>query len=834
MPGTISNNHVDDPQGQLKNTITILYATDSGNSQDLANLLAVRLRRLTVSNTITNTLKDDQNPDSFKPIANIVVSSMDEYLSDFVDVLNTPNDPSKTNLLFCLVSTAGQGEMPRTATRFWKFLLRRNLPKNLLSRFRFSTLGLGDSSYPRYNWAVRKFHTRLLQLGAQDLANVKNHVTNSDNVDSTVKEPVIERAEADEQDPDHPPDQVFSEWQKKILGYLDSMKEFQDPDTGVGLLNDIPDSVLLPPIDPITVEEGLDEKDKHSVLEQALTRLPEQNSKTDANQLTFANVSSIYRTTSDSHFQDVQAIVLDFPISEDKPDSYMSYEPGDTVALYPTNDPEMVDDVLEHLGWSLVADKPLKVTDSLVQRIVNDGVTIYPNKSGSLPKLVQPVTLRTLFTHHFDINAVPRRSFFASIYRFSILRDDDDPALSREREKLYEFGFTSDEDLLQDLYNYANRPRRSIAETIQEFHTLGNKNVPIEYFAEIFPILRPRLFSIATSDSGIVSVKNGNGEITKVRRLELCIALVKYQTILRKIRVGTCSRWLKEDVAPAVNSCNDKKERKVLVSLQRNNLLKAASFPSSLNTILQPTEPTKPQPLVIIATGTGVAPVRSLIQYYFDPLIEHHSKNKDTIDNSQITQLLRNVPDIHLFFGVRNFANDFHFREDWYQLLSHPLTSQKFHMYCAFSRDSQSQPSSSKVAQDTQVSQNSAAATASLTSFVTFKNFTYSTGVHIQALLYDARSNLSNLLLNKSASIYICGAAGKFPVETRRALVTALSDEKTEREKKPEKNENSEDTQTSESNETTEESQDTNINEEWAQEIVKQMEKSGKIVQETW
>lgn len=804
MPAVISDTKSHKPHDYLKSNIIILYATESGNSQDLANLLAVRLRRLTVS---------DANDESFKPIANIVVSSMDEYLVQFVDTLNTPADSSSFNLLFCLVSTTGQGEIPRTAARFWKFLLRKNLPKNLLKRFRFSTLGLGDSSYPRYNWAVRKFHARLLQLGAQDLADTKQTpIASGPNSNQDIKEPAVKRAEADEQDADHPPDQVFSEWQKEILGYLDSMKEFQQPDTGVGLLNDIPNDALLPPIDPITILGDQDVKDKKSTLDQALTRLPQDPPSIDANKLTSAVVSSITRTTSLSHFQDVRKITLDIPISDTQSESYMSYQPGDTIALYPSNDPDDVTDILEHLGWASVADKPIKVTDSFVQRILNDGVTSYAANSGATPTLVQPVTLRTLFTHHFDIKSVPRRTFFASICRFSILHEGDDPALSRERSKLEEFGFTTDEDLLQDLYNYANRPRRSIAETIQEFHTLGNKNVPVEYFAEIFPILRPRLFSIASADSGLVTLTtNIAKESVKVRRIELCVALVKYQTILRKIRVGTCSQWLNNVVAPAVEKNESQTECKVLISLQRNNLLKTARFPPDLDSALAqknttinhaPSALKKPQPLILVSTGTGVAPVRSLIQYYFDPLIEHYNKSmtKDAPGSEppNFTNALENIPEIHLFFGTRNFAHDFHFKDYWHNLFSNPLVAKKLHMYCAFSRDKKEQ----ETEPDT-----------SLNSFIQFgKSFSFMTGVHIQAQIYAARTNLSKLLLEQDASIYICGAAGKFPVETRRTLVTALADVKHDKDGGESKQES----------------------EDWAAEIVKDMEQSGRIVQETW
>lgn len=49
---------------------------------------------------------------------------------------------------------------------FWKFLLRKNLPSNSLSKLIFGVIGLGDSSYQKFNFVAKKLYKRLLQLGA--------------------------------------------------------------------------------------------------------------------------------------------------------------------------------------------------------------------------------------------------------------------------------------------------------------------------------------------------------------------------------------------------------------------------------------------------------------------------------------------------------------------------------------------------------------------------------------------------------------------------------------------------------------------------------------------
>lgn len=58
--------------------------------------------------------------------------------------------------------------MPKNAKTFWKRLLRKQLPPDCLASLHFTTFGLGDSSYSKFNWAARKLHKRLEQLGGTE------------------------------------------------------------------------------------------------------------------------------------------------------------------------------------------------------------------------------------------------------------------------------------------------------------------------------------------------------------------------------------------------------------------------------------------------------------------------------------------------------------------------------------------------------------------------------------------------------------------------------------------------------------------------------------------
>ncbi|KAJ8937008.1 hypothetical protein NQ314_012090 [Rhamnusium bicolor] len=119
--------------------LTILYGSQTGNAQDLAERIWRESKRFYFRST---------------------VKSLDEY-----NVLELINE--KCVLFVC--STTGQGEEPDNMKVFWKFLLRKNLPTDALSNLRYTVFGLGDSSYIKFNFVAKRLHKRLLQLGAQAL-----------------------------------------------------------------------------------------------------------------------------------------------------------------------------------------------------------------------------------------------------------------------------------------------------------------------------------------------------------------------------------------------------------------------------------------------------------------------------------------------------------------------------------------------------------------------------------------------------------------------------------------------------------------------------------------
>jgi sulfite reductase alpha subunit-like flavoprotein len=338
-------------------------------------------------------------------------------------------------------------------------------------------------------------------------------------------------------------------------------------------------------------------------------------------------VESNRRVTSQNHWQDVRHL-------EFSTESQLDYAPGDILEIQPKNPPNEVQQLLELLGWHEMAD-------NLVGFSCNPN---YPAIPATRIPVLHPyrttttMTLRQILTECIDINGIPKRSFFRLIAHFS---NDD-----FQRERLEEF---ANPELTDELFDYTTRPRRSILEVLQEFDTV---KIPWQWLFEIFPPLRPRQFSIASGGDLKVDTRG-------FTRFELLVAIVKYRTVIRKLRRGTCTRYL-EDLEPGAA---------LDVALVRGSLginRKHAHIP-----------------LLMVGPGTGVAPLRALL--WEKRIWERSYKLESSASNLAPDLAAAHSGSNILLFGCRNAASDFFFKEEWDRLkTSIPLT-----VFVAFSRDQQ-------------------------------------------------------------------------------------------------------------------------------------------------
>lgn len=542
-------------QAKTSKRIAILYGSETGNAEDFASILSYKLHRLHYAHTL---------------------SSLGDY--------NTP-DILDCRHVFIICSTTGQGELPRNAlepshgnrskSSLWTFLRRKDLPSDFLNHLSVSFLGLGDSSYPKFNYAIRKLHERIVnQLGAKEPYN---------------------RLEADEQclsgsnkDTGAGIETVYFEFEKRALENLLDTYPTRKVNGQVVKREELPFDAYLRPASSLSIE-------------QSDLMHPESVSFKGDESIRVGTVEQNQRITQAEHFQDVRQFIF-------KGAEAHEYEPGDTVSIFPCNNDESVQQFLElQPHWKPVADKPLTLT----------GET--PTVDGGL---VQPLTLRTLLKYHCDIMSIPRASFFMKVWTFATdmsRLERGMEQMDQQRDKLRQFG--SDKDM-QDLFDYCNRPRRSLLEVLQDFMSL---RLPWEFALDFLPIIKPRFFSISSGPNHT--------------HIELTIAIVKYRTILRKIRKGLCTDFI-------VNlSPGDKLRYKV----QNNHLFED--------------ERLRGKPMILISPGVGIAPMMSLIK--------------------------ANISDrLMLFFGNRIKEKDFLYRD---QLQTWEKES-KISLFTCFSRDRENSP----------------------------------------------------------------------------------------------------------------------------------------------
>ncbi|NLS89064.1 assimilatory sulfite reductase (NADPH) flavoprotein subunit [Bacillus subtilis] len=241
---------VEAPAPAVSKEVTVLYGSQTGNAQGLAENAGKQLEQ-----------------SGFQ----VTVSSM----SDF-----KPNQLKKVTNLLIVVSTHGEGDPPDNALSFHEFLHGRRAPK--LENLRFSVLALGDSSYEFFCQTGKEFDQRLEELGGERI---------SPRVDC---------------DLDY--DEPAAEWLEGVLKGLN--------EAGGG---------SAAPAPAATAQTG----------ESSYSR----TNPFRAEVLENLNLNGRGSNKETRHVE----LSLE--------GSGLTYEPGDSLGVYPENDPELVELLLKEMNW---------------------------------------------------------------------------------------------------------------------------------------------------------------------------------------------------------------------------------------------------------------------------------------------------------------------------------------------------------------------------------------------------------------------------------------------------------------------------------------------------
>ncbi|KAK0303933.1 NAPDH-dependent diflavin reductase [Friedmanniomyces endolithicus] len=562
-------------QHNATRTALILYGSETGNAQDIAEEVARTTERLRFNTTVLDL-------DSVS-------------LRDLV----------KPTLVIFVVSTTGQGEFPQNARLFWRRLLSGALKAGVtLRKVRFASFGLGDSSYAQFNVAHRMLHSRMVQLGAKV---------------------ICERGEGNEQHSEGH-SAGFRAW---VVALRERLMEVFPSDEGA--LPIAEDAFLEPKWKLEFVRERQGEvKADDGVCPKGTAVLPSSiphkatNGTTpsvtavgvnDAPSEDLVPVIGAYtatllnnkRVTAPDHFQDVRLLDL-------RVDGPYEYFPGAVAVLYPKNFPQDVQAFIDLMAWQDIADEPLTFTPTTSSQASNTPPSPSPLRHLDLSHT--HLTLRYLLSNVLDIMSIPRRSFFANLLHFATSQHPD--ALY-QKARLLEL---ANPDLIDELWDYTTRPKRTILEAFQDFTTL---RIPYQYALTTLPLIKGRQFSIASGGSQ----KQDSQGRTKVELL-VAIANPPSPIIKYRRRHGVCTRYI-----ASLQPC-----RLISIGLQPGYL---DVSPAELST-----------PVLMIGPGTGVAPMRAMIYQRLAWATEMGCRPAGKRLEGDV-----------LVFGCRSSTADCYFADEW-------------------------------------------------------------------------------------------------------------------------------------------------------------------------
>eukprot|EP00002_Diphylleia_rotans_P021521 TRINITY_DN4186_c0_g1_i2.p1 TRINITY_DN4186_c0_g1~~TRINITY_DN4186_c0_g1_i2.p1 ORF type:complete len:593 (+),score=121.84 TRINITY_DN4186_c0_g1_i2:58-1836(+) len=312
--------------------LCILYGTQTGCSQEVAEIIARNAARYHFRSEVRS-------------------------MQDF-DVTELPS--LKYVVFVC--STTGNGETPDSMKKFWRFLLRKDLPSDSLNSVSFSVFGLGDSSYSQFNVVGKRLYKRVMQLGANALCR---------------------RGDGDDQHPLGTDGDLIS-WMSDLFAALLTLMPIPE---GLAVL---PTNALTPP--------------KYGVKVSSYDAQQEISNPGEGKHFSFEGIEYFVgrlientRITDPSHDQDVRHIELSISGSN------FSYQPGDVAVILPKSRDEDVNRILSRLSWN---------GDWIIS-----GQTIA--KDVAALDIPFPCTLRSLLTDYIGISSTPKRYFFEILSHFA-------------------------------------------------------------------------------------------------------------------------------------------------------------------------------------------------------------------------------------------------------------------------------------------------------------------------------------------------------------------------------------------------------------------------------
>ncbi len=527
------------------------------------------------------------------------VIAMDDY-----DVIGLPDE----SMVICICATTGDGDVPSTMSFFWRFLLRRDLPRassaqtpsgGALATVKFAVFGLGDSAYAQFNVVARKLHARLVQLGASPL----HPLTLGD---------------------DQSPFGLAGDVDVWLSAFWPSVFRIKPLPEGF-IVDDAPKLPTLRYRVIVTNNSTDDGASGGGAVSAATGRSapltqffkpPNGARPTPGRRPHSCRVVRNARMTSADWHQDVRHVILTLAVSKNRKKNSEADEGEDAVEEH-TSDATSKKQSLEYAAGDIAVVYPRNVfdVDSFAKLMGFDPDSVFSlqplgdeiHSKQFMSLFPTPCSVRQAFCCYLDVLGTPRRHAVELLSHFA--------TDTIERDKLIEIGAAKDG---VDLYHsYLKREKRGFVELFADFPSC---RPPLEWLVRIVPLLKPREFSISSSPNCYPS------------EIHLAVAIVDFTSYYGQRRTGVCTNWLAQ-VDPGADIA-------VSLFVKRGRI-----HPAPTNV-----------PELLIGPGTGIAPIMSLLQ---DRFAARENTTAGSAVCSDDTGLIQDM----VFFGCRHRSKDFLFRD---------------------------------------------------------------------------------------------------------------------------------------------------------------------------
>ena len=484
---------------ELIPSFTILYATEMGHAEEFAkSLYKEATEKLYLKAKIYN-----------------------------VSEINSIKIFNENSLIIIIASTWGEGEPTDDCVDFNKMLKRKEFWNefNNKDNLNIAIFGLGDSSYTFFN-AQGKFFNKILvekyklnALCPLALGNAKYNI-----------------------------DKDFKDWKDKV--FFKSLYSFFSKNYEKNyefykkhnLLNDL---------NKENNEQVKKNFELYSSEKKELNSIENKNynqniqNRLNTKKVKILNIQELRPNNTNGS---TLKIILDLKGTEYK------YKPGENILIYPKNNEETINIVLNQLAMD-------KETNYINYRILNNN-----DISLNLP-LPEGITVKEALSEYIDLSCQITKNILSKlvIYLTDINQKSKITDIINDEQKMELF--------LSKRYN--------IADFIKEFDSL---QLSLQDLSDIFPTIMPRYYTCSSS-------YNKNNNI-----IELIITLVSWKGPKNDIRYGLTSNYFNN--LYKYKSYNQKDEY-VNISLKES----AFNLPKDLS-----------KPMLMICTGSGIAPFISFLE----------------------------------------------------------------------------------------------------------------------------------------------------------------------------------------------------------------------------